>query len=127
MRVQLDPSVELPPVFVRAARRLRDKHRVTTRPLNVAEFPDTVSVFASQWASRPVAWLMYWTWPLTPVELARSTGDFVYVIEHEFLTFDRDAIVMKIQCCASKTVIVDPGFITFEQQPVRFAREILAP
>jgi hypothetical protein len=29
---------ELPPVFVRAARRLRDKHRVTTRPLNVAEF-----------------------------------------------------------------------------------------
>ena len=29
---------ELPPVFVRAARRLRAKHRVTIRPLNLKEF-----------------------------------------------------------------------------------------
>ena len=44
---------ELPPVFVRAARRLRERHRVTTRPLNLAEFTREVerlrAIYCTAW------------------------------------------------------------------------------
>ena len=44
---------ELPPVFVRAARRLRDKHRVTIRPLNLREFTREVerlrAIYCTAW------------------------------------------------------------------------------
>ena len=44
---------ELPPVFVRAAQRLRDKHKVTVRPLNVAEFTREVErlrvIYCAAW------------------------------------------------------------------------------
>lgn len=44
---------ELPPVFVRAARRLRDKHRITVRPLNLAEFTRDVerlrAIYCAAW------------------------------------------------------------------------------
>ena len=44
---------ELPPVFVRAAQRLRDQHRVTIRPLNLAEFTREVerlrAIYCAAW------------------------------------------------------------------------------
>ncbi len=44
---------ELPPVFVRAARRLRDKHGITIRPLNLGEFTREVerlrAIYCTAW------------------------------------------------------------------------------
>jgi hypothetical protein len=48
---------ELPPVFVRAARRLRDKHRITTRPLNIGEFTGEVERLRALYCT---AWERNW-------------------------------------------------------------------
>ena len=60
---------ELPPVFVRAARRLRDKHRVTVRPLNLGEFTREVERLRAIYCS---AWERNWGFvPPTEAEFRR--------------------------------------------------------
>jgi hypothetical protein len=60
---------ELPPVFVRAARRLREKHRVTTRPLNIAEFTGEVERLRALYCT---AWERNWGFvPPTAAEFRR--------------------------------------------------------
>jgi hypothetical protein len=60
---------ELPPVFVRAARRLRDKHRVTTRQLNIGEFTGEVERLRALYCT---AWERNWGFvPPTPAEFRR--------------------------------------------------------
>jgi hypothetical protein len=60
---------ELPPVFVRAARRLREKHRVATRPLNIGEFTGEVERLRSLYCT---AWERNWGFvPPTAAEFRR--------------------------------------------------------
>lgn len=60
---------ELPPVFVRAAQRLRDKHRVTIRPLNLAEFTREVERLRAIYCA---AWERNWGFvPPTAAEFRR--------------------------------------------------------
>jgi hypothetical protein len=60
---------ELPPVFVRAARRLREKHRVTIRPLNLGEFTREVERLRAIYCT---AWERNWGFvPPTEAEFRR--------------------------------------------------------
>jgi hypothetical protein len=64
---------ELPPVFVRAAQRLRDKHRVTLRPLNLAEFTREVERLRAIYCA---AWEHNWGFvPPTAAEFRRIASE----------------------------------------------------
>jgi hypothetical protein len=64
---------ELPPVFVRAARRLRDKHRVTIRPLNLGEFTREVERLRAIYCT---AWERNWGFvPPTEAEFKRIASE----------------------------------------------------
>jgi hypothetical protein len=60
---------ELPPVFLRAAQRLRDRHRVTLRPLNLGEFTREVERLRAIYCA---AWERNWGFvPPTAAEFRR--------------------------------------------------------
>lgn len=60
---------ELPPVFVRAAQRLRDTHKITLRPLNLAEFTSEVERLRAIYCA---AWERNWGFvPPTAAEFRR--------------------------------------------------------
>ena len=62
-------SATLPPVFVRAARRLRDKHGITIRPLNLGEFTREVERLRAIYCA---AWERNWGFvPPTDAEFRR--------------------------------------------------------
>src|SRR3954466_2198330 len=64
---------ELPPPFVSAARRLRDRHQVTLRPLNVAEFTREVERLRAIYCT---AWEHNWGFvPPTPAEFRRIAAE----------------------------------------------------
>jgi hypothetical protein len=64
---------ELPPVFVRAARRLKDKHQVTTRPLNIGEFTGEVERLRALYCT---AWEHNWGFvPPTAAEFRRIASE----------------------------------------------------
>ena len=64
---------EMPPVFVRAARRLRDKHGVTIRPLNLREFTREVERLRAIYCT---AWERNWGFvPPTDAEFRRIAAE----------------------------------------------------
>ncbi|MCU1382959.1 MAG: hypothetical protein JWL71_1656 [Acidobacteria bacterium] len=64
---------DLPPVFVRAARRLRAKHRVTIRPLNLKEFTREVERLRAIYCT---AWERNWGFvPPTDAEFRRIASE----------------------------------------------------
>src|SRR4029077_7107169 len=61
------------------------------------------------------------------LELMHDAGNFGEIVEHKFIAFYGDAIVMKVQCRISISVIVDLCFVALEQQSIFFACEMVAP